>query len=94
MPAFLPVSIACRSLGITLYIMLCGRPLYHGPKDPAFAVLASDNAARLLHHYEDYGLCLEPQAFALVSSMLRANPGDRPSLEKVWSHSWVQDHYE
>jgi serine/threonine protein kinase len=82
----------CRSLGVCLYVMLCGRPLYHGPTDPAFALLAADHAADLLQHYESFGLCLEPQAFALISSMLRAKPGSRPTLEEVWSHPWVQDH--
>jgi hypothetical protein len=70
-------------------VLLCGKPLYSTPADRSFAMLASDRAALLLRHYESYGLCLEPLAFALVCSMLRADPSRRPTLEEVWEDPWV-----
>lgn len=39
------------SLGICLYMMLTGRPLYRGPDDEAFALLAGGGAPGLLHFY-------------------------------------------
>ena len=42
------------SLGIVTYMLLTGRPLYAGPEDEAFALLAAGGAPGLLHFYARY----------------------------------------
>ncbi len=39
------------SLGICLYVMLTGRPLYQGPQDEAFVLLAQGGAPGLVHYH-------------------------------------------
>lgn len=36
------------------YMLLTGRPLYAGPEDEAFALLAAGGAPGLLHFYAKY----------------------------------------
>lgn len=42
------------SLGICLYTMLTGRPLYLSPRDETFALLAKGQAPELVHYYDEY----------------------------------------
>lgn len=42
------------SLGICLYIMLTGRPLYADPDDRAFDLLAQGAVKEVLEHYSRY----------------------------------------
>lgn len=42
------------SLGVCLYMLLTGRPLYRDPEDVAFTLLAQGGAPGLLHFYARY----------------------------------------
>jgi hypothetical protein len=44
------------SLGILLYALQTGHPLYVGPEDGAFSMLCEGRASELLTHYENFGL--------------------------------------
>jgi hypothetical protein len=72
--------------------MLCtGRPLYQGPEDDAFLLLASGGAPGLLSHYEDaYGLTLPRSVHKLLAGMLCPEGDQRMTLEEVMRWKWVQ----
>lgn len=42
------------ALGVTLYILLTGRPLYTDPEDRAFDLLAGGAVREVLAHYATY----------------------------------------
>jgi serine/threonine protein kinase len=75
--------------GVCLYTMLTGCPLYEGPDDSAFELLAMGKTADLIRYYATYGAFLEPTAQALVCRMLQPRPADRPSLEEVLRDPWM-----
>ena len=77
------------SLGICLYIMLTGSPLYSDPNDYAFDLLCAGGASGLINHYSSvYGLHIPSSATDLICSMLSAKPSDRPTLEEIIDHPW------
>lgn len=81
------------SLGVMLYILLTGTPLYHHPNDPSFELLKSEGAAGLINFYaKAYGLRLSSVAEDLVSSMLRPDPLKRPTLDEIVNHPFIQAH--
>ena len=80
------------SLGVCLYIMLTGRPLYGGPKDEAFKILSHPGGSRaVVSAYESYGMILPSLAAKdLVCAMLDADPTKRPTLEELACHPYVR----
>lgn len=84
-----PYAVDIWSLGVTLFVMLTGRPLYTDPNDAAFAVLAQGSTRRLLDHYAGFGLVVEPLAKDLLCAMLNPNPAQRPTVEQILDNPWV-----
>ena len=78
------------SLGVCLYCMLTGRPLYNSPKDPAFKLMAQGEVRQVVAAYEAYGLHLSPCAKDLVCRMMSSIPSERPALEDVLRHPFVR----
>jgi len=86
-----PYSSDVWSLGICLYIMLTGHPLYSSSCDKAFkAMTRIGGSNKVIAAYEScYGMCLPEGAKDLVCSMLHANPIKRPTLEEILQHSFI-----
>lgn len=86
-----PYAMDVWSLGVCLYTMLTGRPLYSDPSDPAFQALASGQAGALVDHYgrheETARLC--PKARSLIISLLAPTPTNRPALHEIMRDPWV-----
>jgi serine/threonine protein kinase len=85
-----PLALDVWSLGVMLYTMLTGSPLYSSPHDPAFRLLARGGAAGLIRHYEAFGLCLTPAAADLVCRMLDADTATRITVQQIRRSPWVQ----
>jgi serine/threonine protein kinase len=76
-------------LGVMLYILLTGSPLYSSPQDPAFHMLARGEAAALFRHYEGFGLHISPEAADLIAGMLHPDINARLTLDQVRHHPWT-----
>ena len=73
-------------------MMLTGRPLYRGPTDEAFLLLALNGAPGLLSYYsEEFGLVLPPSLPALLARMLCVDVKERITLEEVMGMEWVRE---
>jgi len=84
--AFDPYASDIWSLGICLYTLCTGRPLYSFPDDAAFQLMAEGRVDEVVEAYEKYGLQLSPNAKDLVCSMLHCDPSKRPTIEEVLQH--------
>ena len=84
-----PFAADVWSLGICMYILLTGRPLYSSPHDQAFKAMARGGVRQVVALYETFGLHLSPCAKDLVCSMLDADATQRPTLEEVLEHPFL-----
>ena len=80
------------SLGVLLYTMLTGRPLYNSPHDQSFKIMAYGGVKDVVKVYEDCGLRLSPCAKDLICMMLNNKPNKRPTVEDVLRHPFVLSH--
>ena len=77
------------SLGVCLYAMLMGRPLYNSPEDLAFSVMANGGIKDIVEAYEAYGLRPSETAKDLVYLMCQSDPSHRITLEEVLLHPFL-----
>lgn len=85
-----PFAVDVWALGLLLYALLTGHPLFLTPSDDAYKVVCDGRLEELLDHYATFGLSLDPLARELVCSMLRLSPSERPTLQQVLDHPWVE----
>lgn len=73
------------SLGVCLFTLLTGCPLYASPEDAAFSVLLQPQGLDVLvEHYSRLGLTRpSPEAMAVLRDMLAPHPAHRPSLQDL-----------
>ena len=80
------------SLGVCLYAMLTGRPLYRCPQDATFnATTHRGGVDKVIKIYEGTlsGQQFSPCARALICQMLSSDPRARPTLEEILVHPFL-----
>jgi calcium/calmodulin-dependent protein kinase I len=78
----------CWSLGVILYVMLCGfPPFYDEEEDKLFDQIKSGNFAFPSPYWDN----ISDIAKDLISKLLARNPEKRLSAEEVLKHSWLMN---
>ncbi|KAF0697543.1 Aste57867_11786 [Aphanomyces stellatus] len=80
------------SLGIMLFIMLSGTPLFDSAaaSDDRFEYLADQGLASLVESWE-IADCFDPQSLSLLENMLQIDPTKRLTMAEVHQHPFVLD---
>ncbi|KAF0682574.1 Aste57867_25306 [Aphanomyces stellatus] len=78
------------SLGVLLFILLSGIPPLEVPSevDARFRIIRQEGIHALAKMWK---LPLTCDALDLLSSLLRAQPDERPSLADIAAHAWLED---
>ncbi|KAM6927173.1 SNF related kinase b isoform 1-T2 [Lycodopsis pacificus] len=71
------------SLGVILYMLVCGAPPFQETNDSETLVMILDCRYRVPEHVSDD--CRD-----LISRMLQKDPSGRASLEEIEAHGWLQ----
>ena len=71
------------SLGCILYQLISGLLPFRGGSD--YLIFRRSTEAR----YNDHLSCIPDEAFELIKSCLRLSPSDRPTIEKLLSHPYL-----
>ncbi len=77
------------SIGIIMYILLCGYPPFNGDNDNE--ILNKIKVGKFVFPAEEWANVSE-EAKDLISCMLRFNPAERLSAAQCLVHPWFQDH--
>lgn len=75
------------SIGVILYILLCGYPPFNGATDEQII----KNVKRgVFHTDEEEWSSISPEAIDLVTQMLKYNSGERISAADALQHPWIK----
>merc|ERR1719214_457768 len=77
------------SLGVIMYVVLCGYPPFYGENDAD--VLAKVRLGNFSFNVSDWKNISE-DAKNLIRMMLKMNPKDRYTAERCLHHEWIQGH--
>lgn len=77
------------SVGVIMYVMLCGYPPFFGDNDSA--VLAQVRSGKYEFEERDWKN-VSPDAKHLVTCLLKFNPSDRYSAAQALNHVWIKNH--
>jgi serine/threonine protein kinase len=71
-----------------LYAILGFPPIERACNDDTrYTFLTTGRLAELVEHWE---IDMSPECIDLVQMILRPEPSERPSLQQIWQHSWMQ----
>jgi serine/threonine protein kinase len=74
------------SLGVVLYIMITGNwPFQKSGDNFHLAFLKDPN-----HSFAERELEIETESISLMCSMMAIDPDERPSIQQVKEHKWMQ----
>uniref|UniRef100_A0A7S4QYK2 Calcium-dependent protein kinase 1 n=1 Tax=Alexandrium monilatum TaxID=311494 RepID=A0A7S4QYK2_9DINO len=76
------------SLGVIMYVLLCGYPPFHGENDAD--VLAKVRLGNFSFNVSDWKNVSE-DAKNLIRMLLKMNPRDRYTAEQALNHNWVKN---
>ena len=76
------------SIGVILYIMLCGYPPFNGKSDSDIHKQIKES---VLVFREDCWKHISNNAKELITKMLIKNPEARPSIHEIYNDPWIQN---
>lgn len=76
------------SIGVILYILLCGYPPFNGDTDSE--IIAKIQKGKFSFPKEEWS-SISKEAKDLIKLMLNKNPKKRPSARELLQHSWFKD---
>merc|ERR1719517_183119 len=76
------------SIGVIMYVMLCGYPPFHGDTDAD--VLAKVRLGNFSFNAADWKNISE-DAKNLIRFLLKMNPKDRHTAEQALNHVWIKN---
>jgi len=74
------------SVGVVVYIMLCGRPPFYGEND--VAVMRKITAGKYKFPKQHWGHVSE-DAKSFITHLLQVNPAQRPTCAEALQHKWI-----
>lgn len=78
------------SMGTILFLMLMGQRLYKDPTDSNFRMIMDGRIDEVIEKMEKQRRFALPYvAKDLIKCMLKPDPRDRISVEKVFDHAWM-----
>lgn len=88
-PVFNPMLCDVWAAGVILFIALTGVPPVDTAtiNDERFRMIC---AGRLQEMLSSWGMEVDAQAVDLVQRIMRPNPADRPTLQQILAHPWMQ----
>jgi len=77
------------SIGVILYILLCGYPPFNGANDDQIIKRVKQGKYRT---DDEEWTNISPEAIDLVNRLLTYNPNDRISAMQALQHTWVHEY--